>query len=197
MSSSRFLLALSLFVLVFATAGCGDMVRVVGKVTYADGTPLTVGQIVFTDDFYMGKSDLDKNGEYSIHTRRRNDGIKKGTYRVYITGAIRFENTPDSQFKEEDLYTGRAPEIKSIDLIDAQYTNPDTTGWVYELKKNSKIDFVVYPPGKVPEDQRTEMAKYFFDEEYRAKVKKERERENPSSVPTPPKRRRTVNPKLL
>ena len=177
-----------------ALVGCSGNVKVTGRVTYENGQPLTIGQVVFTDDFYMGKSDLDKNGEYSIHSMRRNDGLKKGVYRAFISSAYRFEKTEAIKDPLQD-YRFDTPVL----LVDMQFTNPDTTGWVFDLKKNSRIDFVVYPPGEVPEDKKTEAAKYMFDPEYRKKVDKERamERMKEQKAPELPKKRRTVNPNLL
>ncbi len=172
-----------------ATIGCDGNVHVSGKVTYPNGQPLTRGKVVFTDDFYMGKSDIDKNGEYSIHTLKRNDGIKKGVYQVYICGAMRFEPTEEIK----DSLQGYRFD-KGVDLIDDQHTNPDTSGWRFEVKKDCKINLTVYPPGEVPEDQRTEEAKYMFDLEYRKKVDREKMKEFRDNQS---RKRRTVNPKLL
>ncbi|MBQ9873597.1 MAG: hypothetical protein IJM30_03950 [Thermoguttaceae bacterium] len=185
-----------LFVVLAFCAGCGDKVPVTGRVTYENGTPLTLGQIIFTDDYYMGRSDLDKNGEYSIHTLRRNDGIRKGTYRVYITGAIRLESDDSTNISAEEIFSGKVAEIKPVRLIDMQFMTPDTSGWVCKVKKKSRFDFVVYPPGEVPEDKKTEAAKYMFDPEYRKKVQAERAKEN-GAPPFPVKKKRTVNPNLL
>lgn len=179
---------IGLVVVSASLAGCGDKVRVTGRVTYPNGQPLTVGQVIFTDDFYMGKSDLDKNGEYSIHTVRPNDGIKRGYYRAYITSAITFEPT-DEIHDGLQSYRFDTP----VMLIDMQHTNPDTSGWVFDIQKRSKIDFVVYPPGEVPEEERTEAAKMFFDPEYRKKVKQQKG----EAEPPKPLKRRTVNPNLL
>lgn len=175
-------------------AGCSGNAHVTGRVTYANGQPLTIGQIIFSDGFYMGRSDLDKNGEYSIHTLSRNDGIRKGVYNVYITSAFRFEETEPIHDPLQDYRFD-----KPVLLIDYQYTNPDASGWVFDIKKNTRIDLVVYPPGEVPEEQKTEAAKYMFDPEYRAKVKRERaiERGEDPDKPQTPKKRRTVNPNLL
>lgn len=189
MSSSRWIFALLVVAASLCAAGCGDRVHVTGRVTFENGQPLTIGQIIFTDDFYMGKSDLDKNGEYSIHTFRRNDGIRKGTYRVYIVGAMRFEETEAIKDPLQDYRFD-----KSVQLIDMQHTNPDVSGWEFELKKDSRIDLIVYPPGEIPEEKRTEGAKLLFDPEYRKKVERERAQNEP---PKPPVKRRSVNPKLL
>jgi len=169
--------------------GCNGNVHISGKVTYPDGTPLSTGQILFTDDFYMAKSDISKSGEYSLHSYRRNDGIRKGVYKVYITGAMRFEQDDDSKAVGLASFT---PLGRAVDLIDRQHTNPDASGWEFDLKKSQKIDFIVYPPGEVPEEERTEAAKMLFDEEYRKKMLKESE-----NLSKPEKKHSLVNPNLL
>lgn len=166
-------------------AGCSKNVHVTGRVTFPDGTPLTVGAIYFTDDFVLGRSDINSNGEYSLHTFRKNDGIPRGVYQVYITGAVYFipgtsQKSGNTTFSLDDVELA----------IDMQHMIPDTSGWLFDVQKNCVINLTVYPPNQVPEEARTEMAKYFFDEEYRQKVKKER-------GDPPPKRPRLVNPKLL
>lgn len=188
-SIRRLFLLVALGAFLTVCVGCNGNVHISGKVTYPDGTPLSIGQIIFTDDFYMAKSDINKNGEYSLHSARRNDGIRRGTYRVYITGAMRFEESDD-----DSPSVGLAPVRmdRIVNLIDDQHMTADTSGWEYELKKSQKIDFTVYPPGKVPEEARTEAAKLFFDEEYRKKVKKERGTSFESE-----KKTRRVNPNLL
>ena len=168
--------------------------HVTGRVTFPDGTPLTYGHVVFTDDYTLGKCDLDENGEYSLHMFRRNDGIRPGTYKVYISGAVRFKKSDVEKYSDG---TGGLLEIER--LIDEQYANPDASGWVVEVKKNMKVDLVVYPQGEVPEDQRTELAKYMFDPEYRKKVNRARNKPdlNDFSTSSRPKKKRLVNPSLL
>ena len=171
-------------------SGCSRNVHVTGRVTFPDGTPLTVGAIYFTDDFTLGRSDIDKNGEYSLHTFRKNDGIPKGLYKVYITGAVYLvpgssRDQNGERLSSEDFSLG---DIQFA--IDRQHTIPDTSGWLFDIQKNTVINLTVYPPIQVPEEARTEEAKYFFDAEYRKKVK--RERGEP-----PPKKPKMVNPKLL
>ena len=193
MKLSRSWLLLPLLFFAASFAGCNGNVHVTGKVTYANGQPLTIGQVIFTDDYYMGRSDLDKNGEYSIHTLRRNDGIRKGTYRVYIVSAFRFEETEEIK---DSLQNYRFD--KPVQLIDDQYMNPYATGWVFEVKKNCKIDLVVYPPGEVPEEERTEEAKMRFDPEYRKEMQRKQALERGEDPDQPiHKKRRSVNPNLL
>lgn len=174
-----------------ATVGCSNNAHVSGRVAFENGQPLSIGQIIFTDDFYMAKSDIDKNGEYSLHSLRRNDGIRKGTYRVYITGALGFQETEATHDRLQDYRMDGV-----VQLIDMQHTNPDTSGWLFDIKKSQRIDLVVYPPNEVPEDKRTEAAKMMFDPEYRKKMQKEMA-EARDAPPELPKKHRTVNPNLL
>lgn len=160
------------FLLCFAStlAGCWQprQVKVTGRVTFSDGTPLTYGQVCFSDGYYLGRGDLDENGEYELRIFRKNDGIPPGVYQAYITCAIRLEG--------DDSRTGRFNQglAKLVMLIDRQYTTERTSDWVCEVdKKHKRFDFTVYPPGEVPEDQITEEARFQFDEEYRRKKVKE------------------------
>ena len=90
---------------------------------------------------------------------------------------------------------------KSYFLIDQQYMDPMTSGWVVEVEKKSKFDFVVYEPGKVPEELQTEEAKFQFDPVYRQKKVKEywenKSEEEQQENDRFHQKRRTVNPNLL
>ena len=106
------------------------------------------------------------------------------------------ESDDSTNISAEEIFSGKVAEIKPVRLIDMQFMTPDTSGWVCKVKKKSRFDFVVYPPGEVPEDKKTEAAKYMFDPEYRKKVQAERAKEN-GAPPFPVKKKRTVNPNLL
>lgn len=183
MRSYNFLHLVFLVFFLLSLCGCNGNVHVTGKVAYPNGQPLTIGQVVFTDGFYLGKSDIDRKGEYSIHTLSRSDGIRKGTYRVYISGAARLEGGEMNFRGKESVLAPSPNDYKMADvvqLIDMQHTNPDATNWIFEVKKNSRIDLVVYPPGEVPESERTEAAKMMFDPEYRKRVKEQKAKEEGS-----------------
>lgn len=191
--NTRLLSVLCLLAAAAALAvGCSRNVHITGKVTYPNGQPLKAGQIIFTDDFRMGRSDIDQNGEYSIHTLRRNDGMPKGRYKVYITGAFGFTAQEPTG---KGLQSYRMDTMSS--LIDLQHTNPDASGWEFDVQKNSKIDLVVYPPGEVPKEERTETAKYMFDPEYRKKVDGAKGAPKPDASSAKPHKKRLVNPNLL
>ena len=191
--SVRIILLLIAVSSVVSSPGCRKNVYVSGRVTYENGQPLSIGQIVFTDDYHMGRSDIDKNGEYSIHSFRRNDGIPKGTYKVYITGAILLSDSGSTGI--EGMH-----EIKSESLIDFQHTNPDASGWVFKLEKDTTINLVVYPPNQVPDDVRTDAARYMLDPEFRKKVDRSNAHDDSihsESIDASRKRKRLVNPTLL
>lgn len=208
-------LVVSLVVLAALTFSCGGcfkskFVHVTGKVTYADGAPLTRGQICFTDGYNLGRGDLDENGEYSLRMFRKNDGIPRGSYQVYIASALRFEIADgvtkaevsgDDEDKYKVLKTGKVAKV--VEMIDRQYTHPSTSGWVVDVKKKSSFDFVVYLPGQVPEEEVTEEARFQFDEKYRAQKvkeywkKKAEEGDDGESSENEPPKPRLVNPSLL
>lgn len=186
------LLSLAVFAVALTAFGCGENVHVVGKVAFPDGTPLTSGDVLFTDGFHLGKSELNENGEYSLHSFRRNDGIPKGVYNVYITGAIAFEVSDLDRDKNEAY---RLNKVKL--LIDMQHTNPDMSGWEFDVQKDTRIDLIVYPPGQVPEEKRTNAAKYASDAEYRKKVDGASSLPESDDVSKKTVKRRRVNPHLL
>ena len=162
--SRRVLCAVFLVSFASTLVGCWQprQVKVSGRVTFADGTPLTYGQVCFSDGYYLGRGDLDENGEYELRIFRKNDGIPPGVYQAYITCAIRLE-ADDSRASR-----GNPGLAKLVMLIDRQYMTERTSGWVCEVdKKHKRFDFTVYPPGEVPEDEITEEARFQFDEEYR------------------------------
>jgi len=193
--SNTCLLSLAMAVVVATAFGCGKNVHVVGKVTFPDGTPLTSGDVLFTDGFHLGRSELNEKGEYSLHSFRRNDGIPKGIYNVYITGAFAWE-VSDVDRNKSDSY--RLDKIKP--LIDSQHTNPDLSGWEYDVQKNMRIDLTVYPPGQVPEEERTVAFKYASDPEFRKKIDRAegvQTRLDDERSPSRPPRRRRINPNQL
>ena len=85
--SRRVLCAVFLVSFASTLVGCWQprQVKVSGRVTFADGTPLTYGQVCFSDGYYLGRGDLDENGEYELRIFRKNDGIPPGVYQAYIT----------------------------------------------------------------------------------------------------------------
>jgi hypothetical protein len=81
------LLAVAL-VLLF-TAGCGPRLYPVrGKVTYADGKPVTEGMVVFEskdeENRITARGEIQADGNYELSTYRPGDGVLAGRYRVLV-----------------------------------------------------------------------------------------------------------------
>ncbi len=195
MIRTRQLLGLAVAFVAITAFGCSKNVHVVGRVTFPDGTPLASGDVLFTDGFHLGRSELNENGEYSLHSFRRNDGIPKGMYNVYITGAVAWDIS-DVDRGKSDSY--RLDKIKM--LIDSQHTNPDLSGWEYDVQKDMRIDLIVYPPGQVPEEERTVAFKYASDPEFRKKFDRAegvQTRLDEGRSSNAPSKKRRINPNLL
>jgi len=101
---------------VFLAAGCSDKVQLGGTVTYEDGTPLTVGSVVFSTDSFMASGNLDSQGKYRMGSLAVKDGLPKGTYKVYIAGA------------EEEISM-----FATYSLIDPKFGNYNSTPLTCEI----------------------------------------------------------------
>lgn len=85
--ASRSLAAALLFL---GVAGCGPKLYPVrGKVTYADGTAIAEGMVVFEskgqENPVMARGDIRADGSYELGTKKPGDGVPAGTYRVLVT----------------------------------------------------------------------------------------------------------------
>jgi hypothetical protein len=129
-------------VLLFFTAlvmtGCGtNNQRVSGKVTFADGTPLTTGIVCFVaEDGKIGRGEIASDGTYVMGFESEKNGIPKGgTYKVSIINALKEEGTDK---------TGM-PIMKP--LIDAKYENAKTSGLTFTADGKTKtFDMTVESP---------------------------------------------------
>ena len=80
-------LAFILFVVSLLT-GCGDKIKLSGRVVFPDGQPLSVGAIYFTNDHFTARAFLRPDGSYDVGSLAQKDGLPAGTYKVHIVGAI-------------------------------------------------------------------------------------------------------------
>ena len=116
-------------------SGCGDgSLRVSGKVTFPDGSPLTQGTVVFDSGNYTNKAVLDTNGQYNV-------GVPAGQYKVYFT----FTSLRDETFvpppDEPDAQ-------RYIDLIHPSYATLNSTTLSCDISRGGQQDFTVEPPEK-------------------------------------------------
>ena len=132
------LLLLLAFVFVFFV-GCGDP-KVTGKVTFTDGTPLTLGQVMFYSDKCTASADIRKDGYYSAGTLKDGDGIPPGKYQVYIAGANKLvEPPPNMGNKISPVF----PMPQS--LLDSKYNSPVTSGLEVDVKGRTTFNITVEP----------------------------------------------------
>ncbi|MBQ2788784.1 MAG: hypothetical protein IJE97_04050 [Thermoguttaceae bacterium] len=69
--------------------GCGSNVKFGGKVVFSDDkSPVTSGVVIFEKPGYMARGALDENGRYDLGGEKIGGGLEKGTYKVYISGAV-------------------------------------------------------------------------------------------------------------
>ena len=129
-------------------AGCGDP-KVTGKVTFPDGTPLTVGQVMFQKEGFIASGDIKKDGTYSAGKAKDGDGLPPGTYKVFINGASTYDAAELAEIQEQSANSGGAPVFRTprpINLIATKFESAGTSDLTVEVKGNTKYDITVEPP---------------------------------------------------
>ena len=117
----------TVLLLVIFVLGCSNgNVRFGGKVTYSDDdSPLTTGTVCFESGTFLGRGELDGNGKYDMGSLSARDGIPKGTYSVYITGAAK-----------GGMNERGAPAL--VPLIDPKYVAGGTSGLTVTIDGKSR-----------------------------------------------------------
>ena len=142
----RSVLTILVFFSAIALTGCGGNSPLQGTVTFEDGSPLTVGTVNFVSDHALSRGEIRSDGTYRVGSLKETDGLPRGSYRVYITGAV------------EPMQAGRElgrdsmgnpiqgmPSVRS--LINARYVTAETTPLVCEIPASgNRFDIVVTPP---------------------------------------------------
>ena len=105
-------------------AGCNSKVNVSGKVSFQDGTPVTIGKVNFEDDQHTYFGMIQSDGQYSVGGLRDGDGIPPGKYRVCVTGVITDDPTPKQWVAEK-------------------WTDSKKSGLEYDVKKSMVVDIEV------------------------------------------------------
>jgi len=143
----------SIFVLVIAVGlfpGCGGNVKVTGHVQFDDKTPLTVGEVIFESDTLQARGLIDRSGNFAIGTTKDGDGIPRGEYRVYISGA----SEPTGQFLVADPREPRGTRADPTrggreimrSIIDDKYTRPHTSDLVCNVTGTTVFNITVSRP---------------------------------------------------
>ena len=129
----------------FALAGCSGNATLHGKVTFEDGTPLTVGTVNFTSENGLSRGTIRPDGTYQIGTLKFADGLPPGQYRVYISGAL--EQTGDTN-EQRDRTGVRVPVITTRPLIDPQFAAAESTPLTCDVPApQNRFDITVTPFG--------------------------------------------------
>ena len=121
-----------LLLLVVSLVGCSRPgPAVTGKVTFTDGSPLTVGEVLFDNGSILARATIQPDGSFSLGMVKDGEGVPVGQYKVSIFGALDFSKNP----RWGDL------------LIDQKHTSASTSGLMFDVKKEQKnvCDIVVEP----------------------------------------------------
>jgi hypothetical protein len=82
-----------IFPLIFAVlliCGCNPNQKMGGKVSFSDGTPLTCGTIIFSNDSFLARANINPNGSYDVGSLSDKDGLPPGKYKVYSICLFKF-----------------------------------------------------------------------------------------------------------
>jgi len=136
------ILGLVILAVILWAVGCSKNVKVSGKVTFPDDTPVTIGKVTFETDSFVASGPLKEDGTYIIGSLSARDGLPPGLYKVYIAGAMRQEGTRTMWSPD-----GTSVEIPvAAPVVAKKYTKADTSGIVCDVKKSVQFDFKVEPP---------------------------------------------------
>ena len=128
------LTCLAVLLILTAFSGCGNgNVPLSGTVTFTDdNAPVEVGTIVFTDGKQQARGELGPGGKFKLGFVKANDGLPKGSYKVYITGAVK---------KEDREVPNPRPGVSyytETQLIDSKYESQNTSGLTFVVDGTTK-----------------------------------------------------------
>ena len=132
------------------TVGCSKNAKVSGKVTFPDGSPLTVGKVTFETDTYSASGTLQEDGSYTIGSLSDRDGLPPGRYQVFIAGAMKQAgtknmNVPSSGGAGQSGMSSMSMPV-FVPAIASKYTKASTSEITCDVKKSMTFDFRVEPP---------------------------------------------------
>ena len=136
-------------VLGMSASGCSKNFSLTGKVTYEDGTPITAGMLNFESDSSLSRAKIQPDGTYVVGTLKEADGIPKGSYKIYITGAEVAIETDSSRIPQRfDAMGNPVPTMAAYrKLVHPKYMTTSQSPLSCEVPaKNNRFDFIVEPP---------------------------------------------------
>jgi len=138
-----------LLCLVVIFTGCSDNVKVKGKVTLTDGTPLALGEVIFERDTFSARGDIKSDGTYVMGTLKENDGVPKGEYVVYIRGATSVGESGQVRSLGGGGQSNMISIASMIPIIAKEYTSASTSPLRCNVEKSMVYDIEV-PPSNAP-----------------------------------------------
>ena len=139
---SRFVLFSTLSFGLLACLGCGGsgFNKIKGKVSFADGSPLTVGKIVAESPEHRVTATgyIKPDGTFEMGTATSNDGVPPGTWQIAIVGAV-----------EQPIVYADRPNLnlgKVKPLIKDSFANKSTSGISFKVPEQATWDISVQAP---------------------------------------------------
>lgn len=131
-------------------AGCGNGgTKVTGKVTYGDGTPLTVGRVMFENDTISASGPIDQEGKYQLTVDESRTGLPAGSYRVCILGAMQSDPSMAGKIKKDKHSADDEEGAPVVLVIDPKFTSGTNSGLTCDVQGSSvTYDITVEKPAK-------------------------------------------------
>jgi hypothetical protein len=141
-------LLLLLLPLLLALTGCGNNIKLSGKVSYSDGEPLKTGIIMFSKQDFLARANIRSDGTYDVGSLSSKDGLPAGKYKVFITGAIESVIATENVSGNAKNAMGEAtPQKESFrTLIAVKYTAEETTPLEVEVPGENVYNITVERP---------------------------------------------------
>jgi hypothetical protein len=134
---------LPLLFILFVT-GCGNNIKVSGKVTFPDGSPLSTGTVIFENEHNSFRGKIQKDGTFRLGHLKDGDGIIAGKYQVTIGDAVTRKLSEDRRSITSTTF-----------LVAEKFRLPKTSGIEYDIqKKITNISIVVEPPNAEEEKRK-------------------------------------------
>ncbi|MDR3109089.1 MAG: hypothetical protein LBU65_05295 [Planctomycetaceae bacterium] len=138
-----------LFVFILTLTGCVTNIPLKGKVTYKDGTPVTKGTLNFSSEKLLSRAKIQSDGSYVVGTLKETDGIPKGTYKVYISGAEEAIESKTTTIEKDSMGNPVSSMATYRQLVDRKYMTAESTPLMCDVPApNNRFDIIVEKPAK-------------------------------------------------
>ncbi|MCL2622454.1 MAG: hypothetical protein FWD31_02210 [Planctomycetaceae bacterium] len=125
------------------TFGCGGGAKVTGKVTFEDGTPLTVGTVSFQTESEQMIGHIKSDGTYELSPNDRTIRIPKGDYKVCIVNAYIEVGEPLKGANEREDFGGRR---MAQSVINTKYESTSTSDLTCKVDGTTVYNITVTKP---------------------------------------------------